>query len=73
MRHPAAPAVIAILLGILGLVYLWNWWQGDAHHEGNPHPDDVPKKEVLKAHGERSEDEAAEGDLRKGISGHRDK
>ncbi|KAF2685424.1 hypothetical protein K458DRAFT_300660 [Lentithecium fluviatile CBS 122367] len=44
MRHPAAPMVIAVLLGLLGVLMLWGKWRGDGHHEGNPHPDDVPKK-----------------------------
>jgi hypothetical protein len=44
MRHPAAPVVVALLLGLLGVLMLWGKWRGDGHHEGNPHPDDVPKK-----------------------------
>jgi hypothetical protein len=44
MRHPAAPVVVAILLGLLGVLLLWGKWRDDGHHEGNPYPDDVPKK-----------------------------
>jgi hypothetical protein len=44
MRHPAAPTVIAILLGFLVFMVAWARWRGDGHHEGNPHPDDVPLK-----------------------------
>lgn len=42
MRHPAAPTVIAVLLGILAFFILWGKLRGDGFHEGNPHPDDVP-------------------------------
>ena len=44
MRHPAAPTVIAVLLGILAFFVLWGKVRGDGFHEGNPHPDDVPVK-----------------------------
>jgi hypothetical protein len=44
MRHPAAPTIIAILLGFLAFMVLWARWRGDGHHEGNPHPQDVPLK-----------------------------
>lgn len=47
MRHPAAPMVVAVLLGLLGVLMLWGKLRGDGHHEGNPHPDDVPKKKEL--------------------------
>ncbi|KAH7071195.1 hypothetical protein BKA63DRAFT_419391 [Paraphoma chrysanthemicola] len=46
MRHPAAPTVIAILLGFLIFMVVWARWRSDGHHEGNPHPDDVPKRAV---------------------------
>jgi len=36
--------VVAVLLGLLGMLILWGKWRGDGHHEGNPHPDDMPKK-----------------------------
>ncbi|KAF2125317.1 hypothetical protein P153DRAFT_299800 [Dothidotthia symphoricarpi CBS 119687] len=54
MRHPAAPTIIAVLLGFLVLIVLWSRIQGDGHHEGNPHPKDVPKKkeEVLSGDGD---------------------
>jgi hypothetical protein len=39
MRHPAAPAVIAALLGFLLFMIVWARWRGDGHHEGNPRPD----------------------------------
>ncbi|KAH7135305.1 hypothetical protein B0J11DRAFT_425282 [Dendryphion nanum] len=42
MRHPAAPTIIAILIGFLIAVTAWNYFKADGHHEGNPHPDDVP-------------------------------
>lgn len=44
MRHPAAPTVIAILLGFLAFMLLWSRVRSDGHHEGNPHPDDLPRK-----------------------------
>lgn len=44
MRHPAAPTVIAILLGFLAFMVLWSRARSDGHHEGNPHPDNVPWK-----------------------------
>ncbi|KAI8933256.1 hypothetical protein NX059_009887 [Plenodomus lindquistii] len=44
MRHPAAPTVIALLLGFLVFMVLWSRVRSDGHHEGNPHPDDVPPK-----------------------------
>jgi hypothetical protein len=44
MRHPAAPTIIAILLGFLAFMVVWARWRGDGHHEGNPHPNDVPAK-----------------------------
>ncbi|KAF2246147.1 hypothetical protein BU26DRAFT_63358 [Trematosphaeria pertusa] len=62
MRHPAAPTIIAVLLGFLGLLWLWGTLRDDGHHEGNPHPDDVPKKEdvrrVYGAGGGENEDDA---------------
>lgn len=58
MRHPAAPTIVAVLLGLLGLLVLWGKLRGDGYHEGNPHPDDVPRKaDVQKAHGEGEEEE----------------
>lgn len=62
MRHPAAPVIIAVLLGFLAFMLLWSRLRGDSHHEGNPHPDDVPRKthEVLSntdTNGEGQEDE----------------
>lgn len=36
MRHPAAPTVIAILLGFLVFMLVWAKWRSDGHHEGNP-------------------------------------
>ena len=45
MRHPAAPTVIAVLLGFLLFMVLWSQARGDGHHEGNPHPNDVPRKD----------------------------
>jgi hypothetical protein len=44
MRHPAAPTIIAVLLGLLLAIMLWSQWRKDGHHEGDPHPDDVPMK-----------------------------
>lgn len=44
MRHPAAPIVIAFLFGFLAFMLLWSRVRSDGHHEGNPHPDDVPRK-----------------------------
>lgn len=48
MRHPAAPTIIAVLLGFLLFMVLWSRARGDGHHEGNPHPDDVPRKNEKK-------------------------
>jgi hypothetical protein len=47
MRHPAAPTIIAVLLGFLAFMVLWARWRGDGHHEGNPHPHDLPLKRNL--------------------------
>jgi hypothetical protein len=46
MRHPAAPTIITILLGLLLAIVVWSQWRRDGHHEGHPHPDDVPKRPV---------------------------
>jgi hypothetical protein len=46
MRHPAAPTIITILLGLLLAIVVWSQWRRDGHHEGHPHPDDVPKRTV---------------------------
>lgn len=60
MRHPAAPTIIAILLGFLVIVILYHAFVDYGHHEGNPHPDDVPKKSVVqRLHGE--DDDIGEG------------
>lgn len=61
MRHPAAPAIVAVLLGLLAVLMLWGKLRGDGHHEGNPDPKDVPRKnEVLRMHGEHEEEEEEE-------------
>jgi hypothetical protein len=44
MRHPAAPTIIAVLFGFLAFMILWGRLRGDGHHEGNPDPRDLPKK-----------------------------
>lgn len=44
MRHPAAPTIIAVLLGFLAFMLIWSRWRRDGHHEGNPDPRDVPPK-----------------------------
>ena len=44
MRHPAAPTIIAILLGFLALLLLWARRRGDGPHAGNPHPRDLLNK-----------------------------
>lgn len=54
MRHPAAPTIIAVLLGFLAFMVLWGRLRGDGHHEGNPHPDALPKREAGRE-GEREE------------------
>jgi hypothetical protein len=48
MRHPAAPTIIAVLLGFLFFMVIWSRARGDGHHEGNPHPDDLPRKKEKK-------------------------
>jgi hypothetical protein len=59
MRHPAAPTIIAVLLGFLVFMVLWSRVRSDDHHEGNPHPDDVPQK---KENGPRVTDDGVVGD-----------
>lgn len=61
MRHPAAPAIVAVLLGLLGLLVLWGRIRNDGHHEGNPHPDDVPKKNDVHDGGLDGADEGHDG------------
>ncbi|KAF2196440.1 hypothetical protein GQ43DRAFT_383303 [Delitschia confertaspora ATCC 74209] len=46
MRHPAAPTIIVALLGFLVALLVWNTFWDAGHHEGNPHPDDMPKRAV---------------------------
>lgn len=46
MRHPAAPTIIAVLLGFLAFMVLWGRLRSDGHHEGNPHPDALPRREA---------------------------
>ncbi|KAI5368668.1 hypothetical protein CC77DRAFT_949184 [Alternaria alternata] len=58
MRHPAAPTVIAVLLGFLFFMVLWSRARDDGHHEGNPHPDDLPRKKEKKRQLSLSEDES---------------
>lgn len=59
MRHPAAPTIIAVLLSFLAFMVLWGRWRGDGHHEGNPHPDALPRREgeQVGKEGERGEEE----------------
>lgn len=56
MRHPAAPTIIAVLLGFLAFMVLWGRLRRDGHHEGNPHPEDVPRRK-----GEEREEGEGEG------------
>lgn len=42
MRHPAAPTVVAFLLGLLAFLVLWGRIRGGGYHEGNPGPGDFP-------------------------------
>jgi len=44
MRHPAAPTIITVLIGLLFAIIIWSKWRSDEPHEGDPHPDDVPTK-----------------------------
>lgn len=60
MRHPAAPTIIAVLLGFLVLVVVYHALVSDGHHEGNPHPDDVPRKEIVEGGREEEEEEEKE-------------
>jgi hypothetical protein len=62
MRHPAAPTIIAILLGFLVFMVLWSRARSDGHHEGNPHPDDVPRKIEKNQQIARNDDAATETD-----------
>jgi hypothetical protein len=68
MRHPAAPTLIAILLGFLLVVILYHAFVNNGHHEGNPHPDDVPvngmerrNNEIGEVGGEDGEDDSGDG------------
>lgn len=45
MRHPAAPTIIAVLLGFLVFMMVWARWRGDGHHEGNPEIVHKPRRE----------------------------
>lgn len=56
MRHPAAPTIIAVLLGFLAFMILWSRLRGDPHHEGNPHPNDVPPPKSEHAEDENDSD-----------------
>jgi hypothetical protein len=62
MRHPAAPTIIAVLLGFLAFMVLWARWRGDGHHEGNPHPKDVPLKRNSHASPEKTSSNERPGD-----------
>jgi hypothetical protein len=63
MRHPAAPTIIAVLLGFLFFMVLWSRARGDGHHEGNPHPDDLPRKKEKERRLELNQDKTdAAGD-----------
>jgi hypothetical protein len=44
MRHPAAPTIIAILLGFLVIVVVFHYCVDYGHHEGNPRVEDLPKR-----------------------------
>jgi hypothetical protein len=55
MRHPAAPTIIAILLGFLAFMIFWSRVRDDGHHEGNPHPNDIPKRKEEEGEGEGEE------------------
>jgi hypothetical protein len=57
MRHPAAPTIIVVLLGFLAFMVLWSRARSDGHHEGNPHPDDVPRKTEKKGRIAMSDDD----------------
>ena len=49
MRHPAAPTIIAALLGFLVFMLMWAWWRADGHHEGNPDVSTVPRKRTVES------------------------
>jgi hypothetical protein len=57
MRHPAAPTIIAVLLGFLFFMVLWSRARSDGHHEGNPHPDDLPRKKDKERQNSPNQDE----------------
>jgi hypothetical protein len=63
MRHPAAPTIIAVLLCFLAFMVLWGRLRGDGHHEGNPHPDALPRRESRREgeQEERGEEEEGRG------------
>jgi hypothetical protein len=56
MRHPLAPVLIAILLGFLIFVVVYHYLFADGHHEGNPHPADLPVREEVLEELEEGED-----------------
>jgi hypothetical protein len=62
MRHPAAPTLIAILLGFLLVVVLYHAFVNNDHHEGNPHPDDVPVKSAERWDSQSGEMDGEEGE-----------
>lgn len=55
MRHPAAPTIIAVLLGFLAFMILWGRLRDDGHHEGNPHPSEIPMRKPEEKEGEEEE------------------
>lgn len=57
MRHPAAPTIVAFLLGLLAFLVLWGRVSGRYHHEGNPGPGDVPRRMHEEEEGDGSEEE----------------
>lgn len=61
MRHPAAPAIIAVLLGFLIAVVLFHVIVDFGHHEGNPRMEDVPLR--LEAESTVGESKKVEKDM----------
>lgn len=45
---------------------MWSHARGDGHHEGNPHPDDIPQKKE-KEEVSHSDDESSSANVDEGV------
>jgi hypothetical protein len=62
MRHPAAPTIIAILLGFLAVVVIFHTLVDYGHHEGNPRKEDIPTRDSVIKKYEEMEGHDSEGE-----------